>query len=715
MSLQDYANQVPPDPNAPGGPAPDPRTLARPPSPPPPPSVDIQARPVPTSRETPQGGDTADLGDGAGTSGDTGATPTPGFWRDNVAPAMYAPHQANRAPREWREPSWQVKAQQSYDGIMGGVMAPAPYESYPMIASAGGQLAQWESPGVAGPARLAGSLAGRFAPILDMLSGGKFSKNFNAASLGRMKLEQEQMQMNITKAYYAHQQQMIDYGSVLHEAALGAITPEEAKRRLENHIYLNSDQILNEILQNKGLGSAERFLQWRDARMNDMLAGGTSIRKASGGAGGGIGTNEILQSLGEQPVADGGTGGIDFPSLPDNQTAQAGQTGAPPVPSSPAPDASYTDNLKKTQGLTDQEAEIAQGLVNGEQDGNYQNLVKNAAKDRNLLAAKAKIDRAADTMRASVHRIAHGSDDRDTKINQISNISPQLGDKLRGLLDYSIDPNKDLGTVHDRKSIMDFAHEVDPSYKSDNYRIAQKYHDPNTREGLVVQRVGSLTGALGSLNSSLTRLPEDQKIPLNQIEDLIADRYSGDPRWQEAYSAIRNVAQEVAAIESGSGRPPVSLVNNMVRHMMQTGSPAQIRSQIMTDVRSAHAYIKPIQEQWRLDTGNPTGKLPFLSQGVEDQIGAYLRSNPYTGVMPADAPASLLAVGRQQPKTFPSWLQRTTRDHPGQDLPPLTKQQITQGWDKLDELTKKGDPESMRQAQWLRERMGIFADRGSLD
>jgi hypothetical protein len=45
----------------------------------------------------------------------------------------------------------------------------------------------------------------------------------------------------------------------------------------------------------------------------------------------------------------------------------------------------------------------------------------------------------------------------------------------------------------------------------------------------------------------------------------------------------------------------------------------------------------------------------------------------------------------------------------------LTKQQITQGWDKLDELTKKGDPESMRQAQWLRERMGIFADRGSLD
>jgi hypothetical protein len=722
MSLMDLASQQqPPNANAPGGPPPDPRTLYRRDIPPPPP-IDIpqlgQRRADQNQPDQSQQPGASGAGPGgmaqdgftqvADASADATFGSTPGFWRQGVAPSMYAPHTPNRAPKEWGEPSWRVKAQQSYNGILGGVNAPDPSESYPLIASSGAQLGQWGAPNVAGPAAQAGMMARRFFPILDMLSSGQFSKNFNAASLGRMKLEQEQMQISLERAELAHRQQMMNYGAIFHEASLGAISPDEAKRRLEGHIYLNDDQILNEILQNKGLGSAEKFLQWRDARMNDLMAGGTAARKASGTTAGDAA--EILSAYGESP--DGG--GIDFPSLPDNVVAQGAQSDAGPGAAAIPFDADYGAQLQKRYGLHDREFDDASALVDGDTPPGYEELEKLAPRNPGVAATQAKILRAADAMRSDIRRIASNPDSSaDDKLKSIGFISPKLSDLTRGLLSYHVDPHKDLGSPTQSRDILALAHQLDKNYNSDNYRLAQKYKDPNTKEGTVVQRVTSLTGQLYNVNAAVLRTPENQKVTTNQVEDLIANRFTGDPHWSEIYNATRLVVQDVVAIESGSGYPRPTLVNNMMRHLMSDQSPAQIRAQIMQDVRAASAQIKPVRDEWRQTVNDPNAPLPFLSKDTDETLHAYMLSNPYTGEMPPDAPPSLRAVSRTPDrKNLPSWIVRGTATDPGQDFKPLALKDVPQARALIQKYKDSPDPALRNKATWLMKLLGPFADPG---
>jgi hypothetical protein len=699
MSLQDYANQVPPDPNAPGAPAPDPRTLARPPSPPPPPSVDIQARPVRTTQETPQGGDTADLGDGDGTSGDTGALPGR---LGSGPPAMYMPHSANRSTSEWGKPSWQVRAQQNYPGVMGGVYAPAPYESYPLIAATGGQLASMESPAVAGPARMAGQLAGRFAPILDMLSGGKFSQNFNAASLGRMKLEIAQMQLNVEKAYMAHQQQMIDYGSVLEEAKLGAITPEEAKYRLEHHIYLNNDQFLNEILQNKGLGAAERFLQVRDAKMQDMLAGHTAIKKATGGDE----SRAALAAYGETGTAT--DGGIEHP-LPNNDgttLAQADTAGAAPAAPQIAPDASYGQNIQKKYGLNDAEWQDAQAIVDGDTPKKYTDLAKGADKNQDAAAVQSKIDSATDAMKADIGRASDIPDDPklghtaniDRKIAAIRNISPQRAAKLAGLLDYSINPNSE--NLKGRGDLVAQAKRIDPNYKEGNYAQINKLLSPGP-EQRTLTRTGGVVQNYLRLMKSLNDVSEGEKIPPRVLKEWLADHYSGDPKWDAIYGNIRNLAQNLNGLQTMTGVPRVSLVHDIVAHLSPTSSPRTIRAQLQNDMIDSFRVINDYQSTYQNLTGRDDRLMPGLNRTDYLALRAIVRQNPETGEMPKgrDVPYEVNAVSRDPSQAVKSLSE-------DQRAAPLSMDQVTTLDQFIKDHSEDPDPDIQQQVQEARMRMG---------
>ncbi|HEX3522868.1 MAG TPA: hypothetical protein VHT52_12360 [Stellaceae bacterium] len=714
MSLQDLASQQqPPDPNAPGGPAPDPRTLAPPPTPPPP-SVDrLIPRPVKTSREPPPsgqeagdgdgtgGGDTADLGDQTA-SADTGVSP--GRFGD-APPAMYMPHSANRSPNEWRQPSWQVRSQQSYPGVMGGVYAPAPYEAYPLIAATGSQLASMESPDVAEPARQAGQLAQRFSPILDMISGGKFSKNFNAASLGRMKLEMAQMQLQVEKAYMAHQQKMIDYGSILEEARVGGITPEQAKYRLEHHIYLNDDQFLNEILQNKGLGAAEKFLQVRDAKMNDMLAGHTAIKKATGGDT----SNAALAAYGETGTA--ADGGIAYPELPNNDGTlpQTAQAGTPQATAPVTPDADYTKNIQSKHKLNDTEMQDVQSMLDGETPNRYADLKKGADKNPNAAAAQSKMDSAYDDMNADMRRVASAPDDPklgaggniDAKLAKIANISPARASKLRGLLNYETDP-KDESTLKDQRSnLIAQAKLIDPKYDEGNYANVHRFSNPGTVENRTLTRTGNITQNYLRLQSSLNQVGENEKIPTRVLKAWMADNYSGDPKWDAIYGNIRNLAINLNGLQTMTGTPRVTLVHDIVAKLGPTASPRTIRTQLQNDMIDAYRVVNDYQEQYQNLTGRDDRLVPGISRTDYQAMRAITRQNPDTGEMPKgrDVPYEVTAVSRD-----PSQAARGLTE--AQKQSPLNMTQVTTLDQFIKDHAEDPDPDIQQQVQEARVRLG---------
>jgi hypothetical protein len=149
--------------------------------------------------------------------------------------------------------------------------------------------------------------------------------------------------------------------------------------------------------------------------------------------------------------------------------------------------------------------------------------------------------------------------------------------------------------------------------------------------------------------------------------------------------------------------------------MLQTNSPVSIRAQTLIDMRAAYGNVVTLRDQFRGETGDPNAQLPFMGRDVNDKFLAYMRQNPHTGEMPADAPQSLLAVGKKlNPKDMPPGMRPTTAEHPGDELPPMTKAEIYEAWDNLDELNRQNTDASRKKAQWLRQRLGYFADRGTI-
>ena len=621
----------------------------------------------------------------------------PGWWRAaSGLVSNFMPATPDQDPGQWGQKPWQIAASEETDQPDGGPYMPSPRESYGVIGSRGASLAQTGAPAVAGPAGIAAFLSTPFAPILDGLSRGHFSQNFTAANMRALQIQQNQMLLQNEEAVRNHNNMIVEASSIFAQAHEGALSPDQTYWALhdwgQRHNYAG---FLN-VLENKGPAAARRYLAQQDAVVRDLWGAGTSLRKAVGGESDAQTASHWGESGAGATSVESGT----FPSLPGEGRQQ------PAAPETPTRGGDFTSNLVRQQKLTPQELEAAQGLVNREPTALYGDLAK--AKNNKAAQIKAKVDHAADTIHSEINRIAGDrGQTQEQKLEALGQIVPGKAGLLSGLLDYSIVPERDIPAAGgEREHLISLARQINPNWKPGNARIAQKYHDPNSREGLIVQRTGSLAGSLFSVNSAALRIPLDSKITTNQINDLIANRFTGDPRWVEYYSAIRNVAQEVVAIETG-GKPAVTLVNNMVKHMMQTANPAQILAQIQVDVRSAYGFIKPLREQWRQEIGDPKADLPFLSKSNDAALRAYLRSNPYRGLMPSDAPASLRAVSRPKGEPKPSWL---TKD---MDWEPLTEDDVKRGRMELDIFEKgpnRNDPKEQAKAQRIRKRLGIFAD-----
>jgi hypothetical protein len=528
------------------------------------------------------------------------------------------------------------------------------------------------------------------------------------AQLQNLKITQEQMLMQSEEAVRVHQQEMLAYGRIFELHRINELSDEQAKEaaldiaRQTNHPYLMA------TINDKGIKGAWDLLSWEDAQMRQSEAGNTTLRKATAGQ---TDADEAAE-FGDTSASGGGAGlgaagGFRLPSAGEDagpQTASAAETDAG------AEQENFDDHLKKHEYTPDQVSAI-HGILNDEPPDAYKGLNKKGAQYH-------KISKGALEGQATIDHELQGEGTPDEKLARVESTDQGVADTLRGLHDYTIDP-KELGSIKNRPRYIKMMASLDPKWKEGNYAIVQKYHDPNKVEGMRVQRVASLDQHLWSLNNVLERIPETDKVPPRVMKAWIAGHYSGDPTWDELYGAIRNVAVDTLAIETGGNRPPVTLINDMVRHMLPTSSPASIRAQAMIDMRGAYGQIHNLRSQFRSEIGNPNAELPFLDRETNNKYLAWLRANPYTGEMPPDAPSSMLAISKKPGATLLPGLVKTTPDRPGMELRPLTVPEIRQGWDKLDEYKKTmeanpSDQETPRLAQWLRMRLGMFADRDSI-
>lgn len=640
-----------------------------------------------------------------------------GWWRDTQHDGSnYFPPAAAKGYDEWGKRPL-VEDMDSSLNESPGPFVPSMQQSWGVINGAGRNLSRWSAPSVAGPAGSAAMIAGQFAPLLDIISAGAFSRKFNAAQMQRqkfelekqlmtLKIQQEQMVQQAELAIRNHDQMMVDFSKIFFEADQGIITPQEAESRVRQLAMTKyQHDNLNEVLKAKGLKGVEDYLNNEHAYIT-ALAGATSAQRKELGDS----EDEILKSWNEKPSGKG-KGLLDFPNLP----GRGGEKPATIPDVTPAPRElpktaeEYGDNLSKELGLTQREFEAAQSLLRGEEPEGWDQL--KSPKSPGIAALKAKIEKAADRMHSDAIRAAANKDPTlspEQKLQQLDKIDPVFADKLRGISRYELDPDK-LATLKNRGQIESLVKAINPNWSSGKYKIVQKYADPSSSNvaGRVLESVSGFNTGMFALSSALLHVPEDRKIPAAVIDKLVANAWDGDPTYTQIYTSIQEILSENQTIQSRGLKPSVQLIREQAKHLMETQSPAQIRASLQSMAMTSYGIAREYQHEFRREMGDPNAEMPFFPKSTEDAYKAYLRMNPYTGVFDKDAPDSLKGVSRPQGRR-PSWLKKGGP----YDWEPLTETQVRTLRDNLHDPALRNSPEQAVQEglQKIRRRLGIFAD-----
>lgn len=648
----------------------------------------------------------------------SGAQQTAATWALPVQSEGFQAYTPSRTrDRGWGDDDlWERKALRNNPDIVRTSHMPTPHESYPLAHGAGKQISDYSAPAVAGPAGVASKLAGIISPFMDLVGGGTFSPAFGKAQGAALANQEAQLRMQMTRMkmnreYYEderqhmldaiddsqlnHKRMLLDYDRVFERFRLDkSFTREQAEEEIRQLNQEYRHQYMDGMLKTGGMAAVERHLKWEDAKYRDLGNAGATLRnsdrkrrEAAGLDPNGSGLGDEWSGGGAKPGERALTGAEPGAGDEDEPAAEPKKDFSNPA----------DEKIAKHYDLSPKAMEAAHDyLRDGTLPGKMtpkqlKDQLRNRTGDNKYSPWVSAI---GDLKNVRDKIAADRSMTPEQKLEMMRQFDPATADALKGLIDYRTNPVS-LGST--RKNMVTLAQQVSGGkYNEGYYHVAQKYRDPNTREGQVVDRTATLPVAVETVLDGLKEHNEAQKIPSKVFEQFKNEYYEGDPKYSKVYAGLRMFATDAIGIASG-GKPPVTSVNDLLKHMYTTSSPAQIRTQMQTDAKTALAYIHNLNERWRTDTGqtDPNVLAPGVTKESMARLDAIMRMNPYTGQMPEDAPDSLKAVGKPKPtgKDRPSWLKE------GQDYTPMARDDVDywRGW-------LKDNPDHPR-AQLIREQM----------
>lgn len=613
----------------------------------------------------------------------------------------------------WGKVPWQEEALNTYPDIMRTSLAPTYRESYGTIRGAGGQLGEWASPAVSGPAMMAGNIAKTLGPFLDYVGGGKFTPAFNR--MERQSLAKQQFALRAQREYFEmERERMLDAADMAVRRWRADVEPardiiEAYKDNMYSKNPGENERIATErldewaahhpklqaVLRNGGLQAAENWLNYEAAKVNDLAAGAGALRAGDRRRKEAAGPSELDREW--SPEGESGGPQRDASGrlvLPQRPLPAPGET-EPPA----GPTRQDTEELSETDQKLAKDHSLSASAVGAAHDIFRDGSVRGMTPSQIRLAAPRKFGNvvsAAGDLDRQVRGVAGGQGTPEEKTEAIRNIDPAYAANLDSLRRYEKDPVSLRGNYNRDTSI---AAMVDPNYKPGFYKQAQKYKDPNSKEGSVMTRTATLPAAGLAILDQLKDISENDINFKRNIDALMAEYYNGDPKYAALHQAIRTFLTDAIGIQSGTGTPRVTLVNDAAKTLLNTRSPGQIRRQMQVDLYSAFGMIQQMNRSWQRETGT-TGNAPLYDQRNADMMDAMLRMNGFTGQVSEDAPDMLKAVGKPKPtgKDRPSWLKK------GQDFAPLDRTTVNQARAWLE--ANPNDPD----AQKIREQLRIIPD-----
>jgi hypothetical protein len=574
---------------------------------------------------------------------------------DLNAPATYRPPSPNREPGQWGDDWFPTKAAEAYPGVAPGPDMPSPQEAYPNAADANRRLAHLSDGPIAEAHMRANLLMNPLAAVADAFSQGRFSQNFSASYLRGLQIQQEEA---LTELYLANQGQkkfLSGLGGII-EMSRGPnplLNEQQAKDAIRNYLIENHHQSWVPFLDSHNIAGIARLAQIQDAQLRRSEASGVTIRKAMDVDG----QDAVLRGWGINTGGLGGTGG-----LPGDQPARAGaEEGGPPLRGELAP----------FNQLSADQKQAAYDLFNHREPSKDLNLLINAGGARGKEAV-GQIFQFARALDARANRIAAYQDPKmdpeelsQKKLDAIKQMNAEYGSTIEGLKNLTIDPKSEQ--AKNRLHAVTQTQQIFPRWNQDSYnQFHTVWNNAQSRESQQLQAANRATTSVIPFEKAVNGLPisETAAWPARVWAEIKTKGFTSDPAYAALNEPLRTLATEV--VFASGGRSQVTAVQQFLREAPLTGSKASLR----TLARQSMIGVKGIVDQ-QTNTFHKTtglsGRPPAFDERSDQIMDALVRSNPYTGVFPKDAPVELRAI---EPKAA----QRNQRLTPDKSWEPLTRE-----------------------------------------
>lgn len=619
-----------------------------------------------------------------------------------LPPALYIPNRPDRGPDAWGGDDYKIQAATMYPGMPSNPDMPSGLESYPTLAKSAGYLSKWGSDNINQQAGLVSNLAMGFAPLLDMLSKGAFSRNFNASSLNSIKVQQARLILESDRLQQRHAQELSDYGAIIAKADAVSKDPKATDQERARAIEDARDELrfladakyghgplVAVIDSGGGLDRVRQFLSEEDAYFRDAWAGGTALKKAAG-------VNEDVKTAEEwgepRPTGAGAGGGI-FGRPFDSGAAP--EEGAPRAPDTSA-GGDFNAALARNMKLSPQEMRAVQEEVAGGKPTAGIEALKGGKETGLDHDIRRKVGLGVDASNAEIDRIADDSRlTPEQKIGAIGKVNPSVASTISGLADYRLNPREE-GVVN-RQRLAQLTGKVFKEYNQANFERANQFTDTRSVLNKELTRTTDLVQNWTTLLTALKRIGENKSIPRQQIEAWLAGHGTGDPEYDIVYSQIRNIATQINSIQTLTGTPRVTMVHDIVANLQKDASPRSIRAQLLPDIQDSFAIVNSYQDQW--EGFGKKSLMPAISPSTYKDYRAIVRMNPFTGEVPDDSSLELKAAGADPSKA-------SSRLTPQQKMPPLTLDKIRNLKGQISRFEHDPDPDKRQQAQEARELIG---------
>lgn len=576
-----------------------------------------------------------------------------------------------RPYHQWGKPSPEVRAATLPNSqITRTSLMPADTEAINVIRGAAGQLGRTAAPAVAQPMNYAANLASIIGPFFDFFSNNAFSQAYRARALGgaqqqesalrmqeaEMRMQEQQMNLNrermmdaVQQGLVAHQSMLDDYQDVFYRLDKGLITPAQAKEELLQLNAENGHNNLDAYLEHNDLKGAYNYLEWEDKRFHDNLKAYTSLYESDKKAGKTVGESTLGKSiLGTSGGAD--DTGIDVSKLPGPDTAPTGTAPVTAPDTTPTePEATGADDaqIAKDAGLPDADGSGMKFAHEASRTGLYHGMTETAFQKAAGEKAAAAVIQASQDIDSRISKALSGEGGLEDKIAAVKKIDPLIAEDLKDIYQYK-KTAKEKGAAKDKFS--SWVSQLDPDYDEGKFTNARQYtSEKGNTIGSAIHAGTSLSTNYVQFLNILKQLPEGQSIPKNVLEAALANKLSGDSPYYTLGMQIRQLAQNIAAIQAGGGQIKVTLVEEMLHNLPTTASPRQLRTALQAEMTEVWARMAEYQKNWNAEY-HREGWMPGMHPDDVALWSGILRMNPAKQQVPMDkdTPDILKAVNKPE-------------------------------------------------------------------